>query len=105
MAFSGGLPGGLEVAGFLMGVGTAGTGFGVLIGTISRATPPERRSQTVGAVAAAGSLGTMVLAPLGQWMIGAFGWQMALIVFAAIAASMVLLALPVKGLARSLGAE
>ena len=105
MAFSGGLPGGLEVAGFLTGVGTAGTGFGVLIGTIARATPPDRRTQTVGAVAAAGSLGTMVLAPVGQWLIGAYGWQAALVVFALIAASMALVALPVKGLARTLGAE
>jgi len=32
------------VAGFLAGVGTAGTGFGVLIGTVSRATPPEKRA-------------------------------------------------------------
>ena len=38
-------------------------GFGVLIGTITRATAPERRSQTVGIVAAAGSIGTLVLAP------------------------------------------
>jgi predicted MFS family arabinose efflux permease len=105
MAFAAHLPGGLEVAGFLTGIGTAGTGFGVLIGTISRATPPERRSQTVGIVAAAGSLGTMVLAPLGQWLIGAYGWQAALVAFALIAASMALIALPVKGLAQRLGAE
>jgi predicted MFS family arabinose efflux permease len=78
---------------------------GVLIGTVSRAAPPERRTQTVGIVAAAGSLGMMVLAPLGQWMIGAFSWQTGIIVFAVIAASMVLLAWPVKGLAMRLGAE
>lgn len=96
---------GLKVAGLLMGIGTAGTAFGVLIGVISRATPPERRSQTVGLVAAAGSLGTMLLAPLGQAVIDAWGWQAGLWVFAAFAASMALLALPVKGLARSLGAE
>src|SRR5262245_61913221 len=48
MIVSRSFPGGLEVAGFLVGLGAAGTGFGVLIGTISRATPPERRSQTVG---------------------------------------------------------
>jgi predicted MFS family arabinose efflux permease len=105
MAFSKGVPGGLEIAGFLTGVGTAGTGFGVLIGTISRATPPERRSQTVGAVAAAGSLGTMVLAPVGQSLINGYGWQAALVAFALIAASMAVLALPVKGIARRLGAE
>ena len=44
-------PGGLQVAGFLAGVGTAGTGFGVLIGTVSRATPVEMRSRTVGILA------------------------------------------------------
>ena len=89
------IPGGLQIAGFLAGVGTAGTGFGVLIGVVSRATPPEKRSQTVGLVAALGSLGTLVIAPLGQWLIDDFGWHMALVVFAAIAGSMALLALPI----------
>jgi predicted MFS family arabinose efflux permease len=96
MAFAKGLPGALEVAGFLTGVGTAGTAFGVLIGTVARATPPEKRSQTIGIVAAAGSLGTLVLAPIGQRLIDAFGWQAAMLAFAAIAASMVLLSLPIR---------
>ncbi|HVY04957.1 MAG TPA: MFS transporter [Burkholderiales bacterium] len=96
MVYSNALPGGLAIAGFMMGVGTAGTGFGVLIGTVSRATPPEKRSQTVGLVSAAGSLGTMVLAPLGQGMIGGFGWKSGLFTFAAIAASMALFSLMVR---------
>jgi predicted MFS family arabinose efflux permease len=96
MVISRSIPGGLEVAGFLIGIGTAGTGFGVLIGTISRATPPEKRSQTVGIVAAAGSLGTMVIAPVGQWLIDGFGWQAAMVAFAAIAGSMALLSLPIR---------
>src|SRR5881397_5869 len=96
MIVSKGIPGGLEVAGFLAGIGTAGTGFGVLIGTVSRATPPEKRSQTVGLVAAAGSLGTMVLAPVGQSLINGFGWKAAMVAFAAIAASMALLSLPIR---------
>ena len=98
MVFSKGLPGGLELAGFLIGIGTAGTGFGVLIGTISRATPPERRSQTVGLVAAAGSLGTMVLAPVGQSLIEGFGWQSALLAFTVIAASMAILSFGIREL-------
>src|SRR5215470_17965796 len=98
MIFSKSIPAGLELAGFLAGIGTAGTGFGVLIGTVSRATPPERRTQTVGLVAAVGSLGTMVLAPLGQWLINGFGWRAGLVVFAAIAASMALLSLPIREL-------
>ena len=96
MVFAKSIPAGLEIAGFLAGIGTAGTGFGVLIGVVSRATPPEKRSQTVGLVAAAGSLGTMVIAPLGQGLINGFGWQTALLVFAAIAASMALLSLPIR---------
>ena len=96
MAYSKGVPGGLEVAGFMLGVGTAGTGFGVLIGTITRATPPEKRSQTVGIVAAAGSLGTLVLAPVGQSLIDGFGWKAAMLAFAALAASMALLSLPIR---------
>jgi predicted MFS family arabinose efflux permease len=96
MGFSSLFPGALQVAGFLAGVGTAGTGFGVLIGTVSRATAPEKRSQTVGLVAAAGSLGTLVMAPLGQHLINGFGWQAALMVFAVIAASMAVLSLAIR---------
>lgn len=96
---------GINVAGFLLGVGTAGTAFGVLTGVVTRATPEAKRSQTVGLVAAAGSLGTMVLAPVGQSMIDAFGWQVALASYAVIASSMVFLAFPIKGIAISLGAD
>jgi predicted MFS family arabinose efflux permease len=96
MAYPRAFPAGLEIGGILIGVGTAGCAFGVLIGTITRATPPERRSQTVGIVAAAGSLGTLVLAPVGQALIDSFGWQGALFAFAALGASMALLALPIK---------
>src|SRR6266705_1546151 len=68
----------------------------VLVGTIARATPLEKRSQTVGLVAAAGSLGTMVIAPLGGWLIDGFGWQAAMLAFAAIAGSMAILSLPIR---------
>jgi predicted MFS family arabinose efflux permease len=96
---------GMDVAGFLLGIGTAGTAFGVLMGVVARATPPEKQSQTVGLVAASGSLGTMLLAPIGQGLINAFGWQVAMASFAAIASSMVLFALPIKGLAIKLNAQ
>ena len=95
---------GMDVAGFLLGIGTAGTAFGVLMGVVARAVPPEKQSQTVGLVAASGSLGTMLLAPIGQSLIDAFGWQAAMVAFAGIASSMVLFALPIKGLAIRLNA-
>jgi len=96
MLVSRSFPGALEIAGFLIGIGAAGTGFGVLIGTISRATPVEKRSQTVGLVAACGSIGTFVIAPLGGWLIDDFGWKTAMAVFAVIAGSMAVLAIPIK---------
>lgn len=105
MAFSKGVPGGLEVAGFMAGIGTAGTGFGVLLGTVARATPPEKRSQTVGLVAAAGSLGTMVIAPIGQSLIDAIGWQGAMLAFAALAGSIALLSLPIREPAQASAAD
>ena len=96
MAFADAMPAGLQIAGFLAGIGIAGTGFGVLIGTVSRATPPEKRTKTVGIVAAAGSLGTMVIAPIGQGLINGVGWKAAMVVFAAIAASIALLSVPIR---------
>ena len=87
---------GLDIAGFLCGVGIAGTGFGVLIGVVARATPPEKRIQRVGLVAAVGSLGTVVLAPAGQAVMGRFGWQVALASFAGIALFLAVLSLLVK---------
>jgi predicted MFS family arabinose efflux permease len=84
---------GLDIGGgIIAGLGVAGTGFGVLLGAVSRAVPPEKRSQTVGLVSAAGSLGTLVLAPLGQALIVGYGWRSALLVFAGIAAVMALIA-------------
>lgn len=96
MIFSKDLPGGLTIAGFLAGIGTAGTGFGVLIGTVTRSVPAEKRSQTVGLVSAMGSLGTMVLAPIGQGMIDGLGWKAAMVGFAVIAGSMAVLSLGIK---------
>lgn len=87
---------GLNVAGFLIGLGIAGTGFGVMIGVVTRATPPEKRSQTVGAVAALGSLGTLLLAPIGQALIDNYNWRIALFGFAVVALFMTLLGLTVR---------
>lgn len=104
MAVAGAWPGGLAMAGFLIGVGVAGTGFGVLIGVVSRAAPPATRTQTVGIVAAAGSLGTVVIAPAGQMLIGGLGWRPAMLLFAAVAASLALVSLVIREPGRSPGA-
>jgi predicted MFS family arabinose efflux permease len=88
------IPGGLVLAGFMLGVGT--TGFSTLYGAINRRTSPQKRSQTVGLVAAAGSLGTMVIAPLGGALIDGPGWHTGIVVFAVLGSLMALLALPIS---------
>lgn len=86
----------LHASGFLIGIGIAGTGFGVLIGVVARASPPEKRSERVGIVAAAGSLGTAVIAPLGQFLSGNYGWKAAVVGFAILAALAAALSLLIK---------
>jgi len=78
--------------GILIGIGIAGTGFGVLVGVVARAVPAHRQSQAVGTVAALGSLGTFFLPPIGQALMDAHGWRAALAVYAGIAVCMALLA-------------
>ena len=86
----------LHASGFLIGIGIAGTGFGVLIGVVARASPPQKRSERVGIVAAAGSLGTAFIAPLGQWMSGNYGWKAAVVGFAVIAGVAAVLSLLIR---------
>ena len=72
-------------AGVLVGVGIAATSFGVLMGAVAAHVPPERRSGTMGIVAAFGSFGTMFIAPFSQYMIDSFDWRWgvtAMIIFA-----------------------
>ncbi len=83
--------------GLLTGLGVAGTGFGVLLGAVARAAPPERRTQVVGIVSAAGTLGILVFAPLGQNLIDTMGYQYALLAYAAIALVMVVFTIMLRG--------
>ena len=83
--------------GLIVGIGISGTGFGVLIGTVSRMVPQERRSQTVGLVSALGSIGTLILAPFGQVLIAHFGWRLALLAFAGVATIMAGASMAIRG--------
>ncbi len=85
-----------HAAGFLLGLGVAGTGLGVMLGVVARATPPEKRSQRVGLVAATGSLGTVLMAPIGQAFVDGLGWRAGFVFFAAVAAAMAALALMLR---------
>jgi MFS family permease len=71
--------------GLLIGVGLACTGFGVVLGVVARAFPPERRSFAVGAAGACGSLGQFAMLPSGQALISNYGWVSALVILGALA--------------------
>jgi len=75
-------------AGVLVGTGVAATAFGILMGAVAAHVPPARRSEALGAVAALGSFGTMLIAPLSQIVIEAVDWQMAILCMAGLALAM-----------------
>jgi MFS family permease len=77
----------------LVGLGIAGTGFGVILAIVARAASDEHRSMTLAVTTAAGSLGQVFGAPLAEWMLAFLPWQTVFLVFAAAILS-VLLALP-----------
>ena len=69
-------------AGVLVGFGLSGCSFNLVLSAFSKLLPPERRGLALGAGTAAGSFGQFLFAPFGVAMIGNFGWQTALVVFA-----------------------
>ncbi len=71
-------------AGVLVGLGVAGTGFGIVLSLVGRAVPEERRAGAMATAAALGSGGQMVMPLLAGWLTEAFGWQAALLVVAAL---------------------
>jgi MFS family permease len=76
-------PGGHQLLNVLIGFGIAGTGFGVLLAVVGRASSPERRSLTLGIATAAGSAGQLVGPPAAQALLGVMSWSGVFLVFAA----------------------
>src|SRR5437868_11287614 len=69
-------------AGVLVGFGLSGCSFNLVLSAFSKLLPPERRGVALGAGTAAGSFGQFLFAPFGVALIGNFGWQTTLTVFA-----------------------
>ena len=92
----GGIAGLMVGGGILIGLATAGTSYGVLVGEVSRGVSPEIRQTVVSIVAAAGSIGTFILAPVTQEMIEGIGWETALFIFAGLALAISTMAMPLK---------
>jgi predicted MFS family arabinose efflux permease len=110
MAISTSVAGLLGSAGLIVGLGLAGTTFGVVLGVVARNVAPEKRSAALGLTAAGGSVGQFLMLPAAHGLISALDWQLALFAMAGLAALMVPLAAamtgradPAAGVAQSIG--
>ncbi|MEK6594637.1 MAG: MFS transporter [Pseudomonadota bacterium] len=90
-------------AGILVGLGLSGSAFGVVMGVVGRAFPPEKRSMALGIVGAGGSFGQFIMLPYGQLLISQFGWLSALLVLAVSSFLIVPLAAALAGSHRATG--
>lgn len=75
-------------AGVLIGVALACTASAMALAVASRAVPASVRSSVLGIVTAAGSLGSVIAAPLGQYLADSAGWRAGVTGFAILGALM-----------------
>jgi len=71
-------------AGILIGFGLSGCAFTIVVGALGKLVPPEWRSTAFGFGTAAGSFGQFLFSPLAVALMGSFGWQTTLWMFAAL---------------------
>jgi MFS family permease len=71
-----------QVFEIFVGFGIAGTGFGVILAVVGRASSDENRSMSLAIAAAAGSAGQVFGAPMAEYMLGFMTWQTTFLVFA-----------------------
>ncbi|MBW6398411.1 MFS transporter [Roseomonas sp. HJA6] len=62
-------------AGLFIGVGLACTGSGMALAVAARPVPAALRSTALGMVSAAGSVGALIAAPIGQVLAEGWGWR------------------------------
>ncbi len=67
----------------MVGFGIAGTGFGVILAVVGRASSDENRSMALAIATAAGSAGQVFGAPLAEYLLSFMTWQNVFVVFAA----------------------
>ncbi|MGH1330398.1 MAG: MFS transporter [Paracoccaceae bacterium] len=66
----------------LVGFGIAGTGFGVILAVVGRASSDKNRSMSLAIATAAGSAGQVIGAPIAQSLLAFLPWQTVFVIFA-----------------------
>jgi MFS family permease len=75
-------PAQMQLLEILVGFGIAGTGFGVILAIVGRASSPENRSLALGITTAAGSAGQVFGAPVAAGLLAYYPWQTIFVIFA-----------------------
>jgi MFS family permease len=83
-------------AGLLIGVAQSGCTYAVVFGVVARNVPAEKRTWAMSIAAAAGSFGQFLMVPVENGLIGAWGWQVALLLLGACALAIMPLAWGLK---------
>ncbi len=83
----------IQFYGILVGFGIAGTGFGVILAVVGRASAPEHRSMSLAIATAAGSAGQIVGPMVAVVLLDSMAWQSVFMIFA-VSILAVLLLLP-----------
>jgi MFS family permease len=78
----------LALSGGLIGMALACTASSLAMTAAARAVSPERRSQILGLVGACSSLGTLIIAPSLQFLLGRLDWHWGVLFFMLLAAAM-----------------
>jgi MFS family permease len=86
-----------HAAGVVVGLGVAGSAFGIVMAAFGRVVGPEQRSLVFGFATAAGSFGQFLFSPVTQGLIVAYGWHDSLTILAAMMALIPFLAIPLMG--------
>lgn len=84
-------------AGVLVGLGVAGSSFGIVMAAFGRSVAPEKRTLVFGFATAAGSFGQFLFSPVTQGLIVNYGWHDSLVVLAALMGLIPFLAIPLQG--------
>ncbi|MDG3086435.1 MFS transporter [Vibrio hannami] len=82
--------------GVLVGLGLSATSYVIILGAVAKVVPAQHAAKAFGLTTAAGSFGMFAVIPGAQLLLGEFGWQSALQVFAMLCGLIVVFALFIK---------
>ena len=84
-------PGEHQFYSLFVGFGIAGTGFGVILAIVGRATSDANRSMALGIATAFGSVGQIIGPPTAEFLLRYFNWSIVFLIFAGIVVSTIAL--------------